>query len=147
VDELRFKILLDAYGSDVERWPAAEREEGRRRLAAIGGSERALLDENAALDALLRMPRPQQASAALMGRIMAAAPSEPRAAGVFGPVVAILGLNRQAQLAAAALLLLSAGVLAGWTASHDLLGFAAGDALLAASYGETADELFSVEEL
>lgn len=146
MDELRFKILLDAYGADIERWPAAEREEGRRRLAAAGGSERALLDENAALDALLRAPRPQQASSALIGRIMAEAPSEPRAAGVFGGAIALLGLNRQARFAAAGLVLLSAGALAGWSASQDVLGSAAGDALLAASYSETADELFLVEE-
>lgn len=147
MDELKFKALLEAYGSDVERWPVQHRDAGRARIAAAGDDERAALREAAALDALLRTPRREQASAALVGRIMATAPSEPRVGGALAPVIAILGFGRPAQLAAACFLLMSAGVFAGWTASQDVVGASAGDALLAASYGGAADDFFSVEEL
>ncbi len=147
MDELKFKALLEAYGSDVERWPVQDREAGRTRIAAAGDAERTLLREAAVLDALLRTPRREQASAALVGRIMASAPSEPRMGGALAPVIAILGFGRPAPLVAACFLLMSAGVFAGWTAGHDVVGAAAGDALFAASYGGGADDLFSVEEL
>ena len=48
----RLRDILDAYGADPRRWPAAERDAA---LALLSGSEeaRALRDEAAALDTLL----------------------------------------------------------------------------------------------
>jgi hypothetical protein len=148
VDELRFKTLLEAYGADVERWPAAERDAGRRQLTAVGESERDLVSDSAALDALLRAPQPVQPSAALVGRIMQAAQDRPRPGGLFAPgAIALAGFSARAQLAAACLMLVSLGVVGGWIASHDVLGSVAADALLTASYGEVSDDWFSVEGL
>jgi hypothetical protein len=144
VDEVRFKALLDAYGADVERWPAPERAAGRRRMAAAQGSGD--VKAAAALDALLAESRPAEVSAALMGRVLASAAAA-RAPGLAGAGAVVAGLGWRARIAAAGLLLVSLGMLAGWSASHDLLEAAAGDALLTVALGEEADDLFAVEEL
>jgi hypothetical protein len=48
----RFKELVDAYGGDPKRWPAAERA-AAEDFAARDPAARAALDEAARLDALL----------------------------------------------------------------------------------------------
>jgi hypothetical protein len=141
VDDLKFKALIDAYGGDVERWPAAERAAARTRVAQARADDLALLREAGALDALLGEARCVVAPAALVGRLLQSAQGSARGS-TFS-----LGGQAPTRLAAAALLLVALGVFAGWTASHDAVAAAAGDALLASVYDEAADELFAVGEL
>lgn len=69
----RLHELADAYGADLRRWPASERAFAESLIAA-DPSLKAVLDQAAALDALLdAAPRPVP-SAALTARILAAAP-------------------------------------------------------------------------
>ena len=83
----RFRELVQAHGGELRRWPEAE-VAGARALLAASTAARALCEEALALDQLLdRMPVPVP-SAALIGRILDAAP-EPAAANwrqlLFGP--------------------------------------------------------------
>lgn len=76
----RFATLLDAYGADPNRWPAAERAAG---LAYLKGSEeaRAAMEPAAALDSLLNVIAPStQISEDLVDRIHALAPAATPAA-------------------------------------------------------------------
>ncbi|MGG6893044.1 MULTISPECIES: hypothetical protein [Rhizobium] len=65
----RFAELADAYGSDIGRWPQAERAAARdyARNNDVGG----LLERAADLDALLDTYMPKVALAGLDGRIVA----------------------------------------------------------------------------
>lgn len=146
MDDAKFNALIDAYGGDPERWPAEARVDARTRLADARPEDRSRLKEAAALDALLREVEPATARAALLGRILGDAPSATRSRPLGGGAIA-LGLAPRARLAAAGLLVLSLGVIAGWSASHDAVAVAAGDALLVSAYGEPLDELFTVGEL
>lgn len=96
----RIADLLDAYGSDVSRWPA----DGRAALELLSPQERAeRLGPDAALDQLLKgaseaassAPPPEQ----LMARILAAAPA--RDAGDTGEVVELRAPTPQADAARA----------------------------------------------
>lgn len=49
----RFVQLLDAYGADIARWPAAERAAAQALARAAPAALQAAQDEAAALDALL----------------------------------------------------------------------------------------------
>jgi hypothetical protein len=68
----RLRDILDAYGADPRRWPAAERDAA---LALLSGSEeaRALRDEAAALDTLLDTAQVPAPSPELMAAILAGA--------------------------------------------------------------------------
>jgi hypothetical protein len=144
VDDLRFKTLLDAYGADVERWPASEREAGRTRMAAARAAGSAEVEAAAALDALLAEAPPAVVRSPLVGRILASAEQNVRTRSMAGGVLA-LGADLRARILAASVLLVALGVLAGWSAGHSMLGpAAAGDALLASAYGGTADDMFAV---
>jgi hypothetical protein len=101
----RFEALAEAYGGDVARWPAEAREAAALLMAAEPGFTQAVLAPAGTLDAVLDAWRPAHASAGLIERIVAAAPSlrRPRWLGWLSP--AALG----AGLAAAGL----AGVLVG----------------------------------
>lgn len=150
MDEARFKALAEAYGADVERWPVAERDAARRRLADAGPDARAALKEAAALDALLKEAPQAHLDARLIGRVMADAQARvrPRPSAVFGGgAIALSGFGARAGLIAACLALVSVGVAAGWTTSHGVVASAAGDALIASAYGETSEDMFAVEEL
>ena len=59
----RFKHLLDAYGADLARWPAAERQAARALIAADPRARQAR-DETAELDAFLDRYAPEPVSAA-----------------------------------------------------------------------------------
>lgn len=77
----RLAALAEAYGADPARWPAAERE-AAQGLAQGGGTLGRSLEEAGRIDRLLdAAPPPPTASAALTGRIMAAAP-QPRGARI-----------------------------------------------------------------
>lgn len=67
----RFATLLDAYGGDPKRWPAAERGDAEAYLAATP-TARVLLDDALRLDALLDAGVPA-AAAVDAGRIAALA--------------------------------------------------------------------------
>ena len=75
----RFQELADAYGGDLQRWPAAERAGAAALMAADGAPARAILSEAARLDALLSSSRIAAPSPALVQAVIAAAP-RPRAA-------------------------------------------------------------------
>ncbi len=151
MDDAKFKALLDAYGADMERWPAAERAGARRRLAEAGRGEREAFKQAAALDALLKVRREATETRVpgdLVGRIMQSYSPEPRAQGFAGfGAVALAGMGLRAQLMAASLLLVAAGGVAGWASSYDVLAGAAGDALISAVYSDPADSLFNIEDL
>jgi hypothetical protein len=72
----RFKQLLDAYGADLARWPAAERQAARALIAADprAGLARA---ETAELDAFLDRYAPEPVSAARVAAALRGLP--PRA--------------------------------------------------------------------
>ncbi|NBB65412.1 hypothetical protein GVN18_39805 [Pseudomonas sp. ODNR1LW] len=69
----RLQTLAEAYGADLRRWPASERAFAESLLAA-DPALRAVLDEAAALDALLDASPAPTPSADLAARILAAAP-------------------------------------------------------------------------
>ncbi|KJV38369.1 hypothetical protein [Brevundimonas sp. KM4] len=114
----RLHELADAYGADLRRWPASERAFAESLIAA-DPSLKAVLDQAAALDALLdAAPRPVP-SAALTARILAAAP---QAKSRLGKAIWYLG----AGWAAAA----CAGVVAGVGLTTHLTADARADAVL-----------------
>ena len=105
----RFEHLADAYGGDLRRWPADQRAFAES-LVAADPAARVLLDEAAALDALLDASPSVAPSADLTARVLRAAPgarakSRPRravwflgagwAAAACAGVVAGVGLTRQ----------------------------------------------------
>lgn len=74
-DELAdFARLVEAYGAAPGRWPA-ERRRAAETLLARSAAARALAAEAAALDAALARLPPPAAPAALIGRVLAAAPA------------------------------------------------------------------------
>jgi anti-sigma-K factor RskA len=69
----RLRAIVDAYGADPARWPAAERAAGEALLA--GSAEaRALVAETADLDAALDSLPALQPSPAMRTAVLAAAP-------------------------------------------------------------------------
>lgn len=105
----RLQALAEAYGGDLRRWPADQRAFAESLIAADPAA-RALLDEAAALDALLDASPSVAPSADLTARVLRAAPgarakSRPRravwflgagwAAAACAGVVAGVGLTRQ----------------------------------------------------
>ena len=73
----RLHALAEAYGADLRRWPASERAFADSLIAA-DPSLKAVLDEAAALDALLDAAPAPAPSAALVARVLAAAPKARR---------------------------------------------------------------------
>lgn len=72
----RFEALAEAFGGDVARWPADEREAAALLMAAEPGFTQAVLARADSLDAALDAWRPAGASAGLVERIVAGAPKE-----------------------------------------------------------------------
>ena len=114
----RLHELADAYGADLRRWPASERAFAESLIAA-DPSLKAVLDEAAALDALLDAAPKPVPSSAMIARILAAAP---RAKSRLGKAIWYLG----AGWAAAA----CAGVVAGVGLTTHLTADARADAVL-----------------
>ena len=105
----RLQALAEAYGGDLRRWPADQRAFAES-LVAADPAARVLLDEAAALDALLDASPSVAPSADLTARVLRAAPgarakSRPRravwflgagwAAAACAGVIAGVGLTRQ----------------------------------------------------
>ncbi len=70
----RFRTLAGAYGADIGRWPPAEREAGQRSLAGGDSACAAIIEEAAAIDAMLIAYRLQQPTRALSQKVIASAP-------------------------------------------------------------------------
>jgi hypothetical protein len=102
----RFETLAQAYGGDVARWPAAEREAAALLMAERPDWAQGALAEAGALDAALAAYAPPRATAALTDRIVAGAPT-PRSRRRWPAWLAPAGLG--AGLAAAC----AAGVMLG----------------------------------
>ena len=79
----RFEALLDAYGAASKRWPA-DRRAWAEALLARSREAQALHAAAARLDGLLDTANVEPAPAHLIGRVLAAAPSAPRAASGKG---------------------------------------------------------------
>lgn len=74
MDLTRFEALAEAYGADLRRWPAAERDAADALMAAQPQSARAILADAEGLDDLLAASRPPVVSQALREAVLAAAP-------------------------------------------------------------------------
>lgn len=70
----RFETLAEAYGGDIARWPAAERDAAALRAAAHPDEAYAALARAGSLDALLDAAPAPRAPAGLIQRIAAGAP-------------------------------------------------------------------------
>jgi hypothetical protein len=102
----RFEDLADIHGGDIARWPEGERESARALLAAQAERLGPVLAAAAQLDRLLDLAPAQSPDAALIGRLISAAPRPASAGGRW-----IAGLSAALGLTAAAF----AGVLVGVT--------------------------------
>lgn len=100
----RFEDLAEIYGGEIARWPEGEREAARALLVANPERLSPVLAGAAQLDRLLDLAPAQSADAALLGRLIAAAPRAPTTARRW-----IAGLGAAVGLSAAAF----AGVLVG----------------------------------
>lgn len=76
LDAARFGAILDAYGADPRRWPAAERA-AAQAFAATDTRAPALLAAAADLDGLIGGPLPAPASDALREAVIASAKAKP----------------------------------------------------------------------
>jgi hypothetical protein len=117
----RLHALAEAYGADLRRWPASERAFADSLIAA-DPSLKAVLDEAAALDALLDAAPAPAPSAALVARVLAAAPKARRPRLHLDRIALYMG----AGWAAAA----CAGVVAGVGLTSELTANERADAVL-----------------
>ena len=104
MDFERFEDLAEIYGGEIARWPEGERETARALLVAHPERLSPVLASAAQLDRLLDLAPAQSVDAAMLGRLIAAAPQAPNTARRW-----IAGLGAALGLSAAAF----AGVLAG----------------------------------
>lgn len=93
----RFEDLAEIYGGDIARWPEGEREAARAVLATKAERLAPVLAAAAQLDRLLDLAPAQSPDAALIGRLISAAP-RPAAAGPrwIAGLSAALGLSAAA---------------------------------------------------
>lgn len=83
MDLTRFEALAEAYGADLRRWPAAERDAADALMAAEPEPARAILAEAEGVDDLLAASRPPLVSQALRDAVLAGAPRpRPRRSGL-----------------------------------------------------------------
>jgi hypothetical protein len=109
MDARRFEALLDAYGAEPRRWPAAERSAAEAFARTADGP--ALLAAGAEVDDWLAMSATPQPSAALREAVLAQAPRPDLRNGLTAWWTPLRGWAPGAGLAAAGL----AGVLFGAT--------------------------------
>jgi hypothetical protein len=134
----RFERLLDAYGAEARRWPAAEREAAAAFAATAEGQ--AAMAEARELEMLLDAAPALQPSHDLRSRVLAAAPRE--RSGWAGGLRGRLGFWASgAGLAAAGL----AGVLFGATLSRPEVGAESGAELLLAEAGAFDETILTLE--
>lgn len=77
MNEARFKTLAQAYGADLDRWPAAERTDAQAYLDSHPTADDWLAAE-LSLDSLLSAAPPPPVSGLLRERIIASAPRPER---------------------------------------------------------------------
>jgi hypothetical protein len=111
----RFAAILDAYGAEARRWPAAERSAAEALLAA-SAEARALQARAAQLDRMLATSASPAPSAALKAAILQAAPRAARTQPA-GAGESLRGLWQ-------ALLGTLTGELGGWRPAGAVLGVA-----------------------
>lgn len=104
----RFADLAQIYGGDLARWPEDLREGARALLAADPSRLEALLADAARLDRLLDLVPVQTVDAALLGRLIAAAPQPLSATRRW-----LAGVGAALGLGAAALAGVAVGVMIG----------------------------------
>lgn len=117
----RLEVLAEAYGADLRRWPAHERTFAESLIAA-NPAARAVLEDAAALDALLDASPRIVPSADLTARVLAAAPRRKASRGHLHRIFWVLG----AGWAAAA----CAGVVAGVGLTSHITANERADAIL-----------------
>ena len=131
----RFEILTSAYGADLRRWPAAERDAALAFMAADKLRAERILFEARQVDAALDASPAPQVSHALREAILAAAP-QPRPER--RPV---LDFGRWAIAGAALACACVVGVMAGAGAVQRVTADAQADALIADGADLPVDEL------
>jgi len=104
----RFEDLAEIYGGEIARWPEGEREAARGLLAAHAERLSPVLAAAAQLDRLLDLAPAQSPDAALLGRLIAAAPQPAAPARRW-----IAGLGAALGLSAAAFAGVAVGVVIG----------------------------------
>ncbi len=104
----RFEDLAETYGGEIARWPEGEREAARALLAEDSARLSLVLAGAAQLDRLLDLAPAQRPDAALLGRLIAAAP-QPAGAGRRW----IAGLGAALGLSAAGFAGIAVGVAVG----------------------------------
>jgi len=104
----RFEDLAEIYGGEIARWPEGEREAARALLASDPERLKPALNAAAHLDRLLDLAPAQSVDAALLGRLIAAAPRPVASARRW-----IAGLGAALGLSAAALAGVAVGVVVG----------------------------------
>jgi hypothetical protein len=122
----RFESLAAAYGADIRRWPADDREDAFAYRAREPQSAGAFLAAAEDLDAALDAWRVEPASTALRDHILAAAPRSRTPRRGFHLWLSGAGL------AAAAM----AGVVVGMTAFDAVVSDSRADALLSATLSD-----------
>ncbi len=104
----RFEILAQAYGGDIARWPAAERDAAAMLMAVEPEFARIVLSDAGELDATLALWAPMAVSPALREAVVASAPAPRRR---WGPSAWFLRAGVGAGLAAACAAGLVVGVM------------------------------------
>src|SRR4051812_25469302 len=104
----RFEDLADIYGGEIARWPEAEREAARAFLARDAARLSPVLASASQLDRLLDLAPAQSPGAALLGRLISAAPQAPNTARRW-----IAGLGAALGLSATAFAGIAVGVAVG----------------------------------
>lgn len=107
----RFSELVEAYGSDVSRWPARERA-ATPALLTDSAEARALIEREIAFERALQLPEPPPPPAALRARILQAARFGPaaRSSGFWRDLLHEFGGWRPVLAPAAAALVLGLGL-------------------------------------
>jgi hypothetical protein len=82
----RFTALADAYGGDLRRWPAVDRDAARAFQARQGAIARRVLDEAIELDRRLYAASVPAPTSLLRELILAGAPRAPRGFGLVATV-------------------------------------------------------------
>lgn len=134
MDQDRFEALADAYGGDMQRWPTECRGEAQAFAAAHPEVAETVLTAAQALDAILADAVQEPPSDALYHRIVADG-------------MRARPLSRPAWAAAAAAVMLTVGLGAGWLAAPSTVG--ADEDVFALAFGafESADTLSLEEEV
>lgn len=82
----RFRAIVDAYGTDARRWPAAERADASAWAQRHRSEADALLAEAAQVDAWLASHNVEAPDAAFIERVVASAPASAPAASATDSV-------------------------------------------------------------